>query len=64
MNKYNLDIKEMLNILNKKSGVLGISGVSSDFRDLDDAAFNSSMGRPSMAAARPETYRCEVPWKP
>ena len=28
----------MLNILNKKSGVLGISGVSSDFRDLDDAA--------------------------
>ena len=28
----------MLNILNKKSGVLGLSGVSSDFRDLDDAA--------------------------
>ncbi|MDD6056267.1 MAG: acetate kinase [Helicobacter sp.] len=26
--------KEILNILNKKSGVLGISGVSSDFRDL------------------------------
>jgi acetate kinase len=38
MNKYNLDIDEMLNILNKKSGVLGVSGVSSDFRDLDDAA--------------------------
>ena len=32
------DIKEMLNILNKKSGVLGISGISSDFRDLDAAA--------------------------
>ena len=28
----------MLNILNKKSGVLGISGVSSDFRDLEQAA--------------------------
>src|SRR5699024_10427628 len=28
----------MLNILNKKSGVLGISGVSSDFHDLDEAA--------------------------
>ena len=28
------DISEMLNILNKKSGMLGISGVSSDFRDL------------------------------
>ncbi len=38
MNKYNMDIKEMLNVLNKKSGVLGISGVSSDFRDLDAAA--------------------------
>jgi len=38
MNRYNMDIKEMLNVLNKKSGVLGISGVSSDFRDLGDAA--------------------------
>ena len=38
MNKYNMDIKEMLNVLNKKSGVLGISGVSSDFRDLEQAA--------------------------
>ena len=38
MNKYGMDIKEMLNVLNKKSGVLGISGVSSDFRDLEEAA--------------------------
>lgn len=38
MNKYGLGIDETLNILNKKSGVLGISGVSSDFRDLDNAA--------------------------
>lgn len=38
MNKHGYDIKEMLNLLNKKSGVLGISGVSSDFRDLEDAA--------------------------
>ena len=38
MNKYGYSIDEMLNILNKKSGVLGISGVSSDFRDLDAAA--------------------------
>ena len=28
----------MNNILNKQSGVLGVSGVSSDFRDLEDAA--------------------------
>ncbi len=38
MGRYGYDIKEMLTILNKKSGVLGISGVSSDFRDLDEAA--------------------------
>ena len=38
MNKYGYTADEMLNILNKKSGVLGISGVSSDFRDLDKAA--------------------------
>ena len=37
MNKYNLNIDEMLNILNKKSGVQGVSGVSSDFRDLENA---------------------------
>ncbi len=38
MNKYGLGIDEMLNVLNKKSGVLGVSGVSSDFRDLEAAA--------------------------
>ena len=37
-NKENLNIDEMLNILNKKSGVLGLSEVSSDFRDLGEAA--------------------------
>ena len=37
MNKYNMNIDEMLNILNKKSGVQGVSGVSSDFRDLENA---------------------------
>jgi len=33
-----LTINEIDNILNKKSGVLGISGVSSDFRDLEAAS--------------------------
>ncbi|MEG2513312.1 MAG: acetate kinase [Acetivibrio sp.] len=37
-NKENLTIGEVLNLLNKKSGVLGMSGVSSDFRDLENAA--------------------------
>jgi acetate kinase len=35
--KENLNSGESTNILNKKSGVLGISGVSSDFRDLEEA---------------------------
>ena len=38
MGRYGWDMKEMMNVLNKKSGVLGISGVSSDFRDLESAA--------------------------
>ena len=38
MKKENLTVDEMDNILNKKSGVLGISGVSSDFRDIEEAA--------------------------
>ena len=38
MNKYGMNITEMLTILNKKSGVQGVSGVSSDFRDLSAAA--------------------------
>ena len=37
MNKYGMNIKEMVSILNKKSGVEGVSGVSSDFRDLENA---------------------------
>lgn len=40
MNKYGMNIDEMLNILNKKSGVEGLSCVSSDFRDLENAANN------------------------
>ena len=38
MKKENLSVDQMDTILNKKSGVLGISGVSSDFRDIEKAA--------------------------
>lgn len=38
MDHENLSVKEMDTVLNKKSGVLGISGVSSDFRDIETAA--------------------------
>ena len=37
MNKHGMNIDEMLNVLNKKSGVEGISAISSDFRDLESA---------------------------
>jgi len=41
MNKYGMSADECLTMLNKKSGVLALSnGVSSDFRDLDNAAAN------------------------
>ncbi len=37
MNKAGKTIEEVDNIYNKKSGVLGVSGISSDFRDLEQA---------------------------
>lgn len=40
MEKENLSVKEMNDILNKKSGFLGVSGVSSDCRDISEAMKN------------------------
>ena len=37
-NKYDMTISEAVNLLNKESGMLGLSGVSSDFRDLEAGA--------------------------
>ena len=36
--KEDLDIKETNNLINKRSGLLGISGISSDMRDIENAA--------------------------
>ncbi len=55
-NKEDLSIDEMLNILNKKSGVLGLSGVSSDFRDLGEAAESGN----EQAKTTLETYYYRV----
>jgi len=38
MDKEGMSIAEVDTLMNKKSGVFGISGVSSDFRDIEDAA--------------------------
>jgi acetate kinase len=38
MEKENINAQQVNDLMNKKSGVLGISGVSSDFRDIGSAA--------------------------
>ncbi len=42
MEKENLSIDEVTDLMNKRSGVLGVSGVSSDFRDVQEAASNGN----------------------
>ena len=37
MNKTGMTAEETINVLNKKSGFLGVSGISSDARDIEDA---------------------------
>ena len=56
-NTYNMDVNECLNVLNKKSGVYGLSdNLSSDFRDLENAA---EEGNAAAALAR-EKFSYEV----
>ena len=40
--KLGCSLDDVITILNKKSGVAGISGVSSDFRDLDQASMDGN----------------------
>ncbi len=42
MEREHLSIGEVNNILNKNSGILGLSGVSSDFRDVKAASFEGN----------------------
>ena len=49
MKEEGLSVDEVNDLLNKKSGVLGISGISSDFRDIEDAAFNKGNRRAQLA---------------
>ena len=56
-NTYGMDVNECLNVLNKKSGVQALSdGLSSDFRDLENAA---AEGNAAAALAR-EKFSYEV----
>jgi acetate kinase len=49
MSELNLSIEEVNDLVNKKSGVLGISGVSSDFRDIEKAAWEDGNHRAQLA---------------
>ncbi len=54
-NKENLDIAGVMNVLNKKSGVLGISGYTSDFMDLEN---DCKAGKPeALLTMRVFAYR-------
>ncbi len=55
-NKYGMTVDQVLNELNKKSGVLAVSGVSSDFRDIEE---NANAGNADCALAL-EKFAYEV----
>ena len=46
MKHYDMDINQTINYLNKKSGLLGISGVSGDMRDLEQISFDENSTDP------------------
>ena len=49
MKKLNLSLDEANDLINKKSGFLGISGISSDMRDVENAAWNDGDKRAQLA---------------
>lgn len=49
MEKENLDLKGANDLVNKRSGVLGISGISSDMRDIEDEAWKKGNERANLA---------------
>ncbi|WP_300697046.1 acetate kinase, partial [uncultured Clostridium sp.] len=49
MKEEGLSADEVNDLMNKKSGVLGVSGLSSDFRDIEDGAFKEKNPRAILA---------------
>jgi len=49
MKEKNLTVDEVNNLMNKESGIFGISGISSDFRDLKKAAYKDGNHRAELA---------------
>lgn len=49
MDKEELDLSSLNTVFNKQSGMLGVSGVSSDMRDIENAAWNEGSERANLA---------------
>jgi acetate kinase len=49
IDELKMSSKEVNDIMNKKSGIFGVSGVSSDFRDVENAAWNEGNKRADIA---------------
>lgn len=49
MDKEELALSSMNTVFNKQSGMLGVSGVSSDMRDIEDASWNKGNHRATLA---------------
>lgn len=56
MEKEGLDDKGLSDLMNKKSGVYGMTGISSDFRDIEDAAAQNN----ELAQVALESYAKKV----
>ena len=56
MEKEGLDAKGLSDLMNKKSGVYGMTGISSDFRDIEDAAAQNN----ELAQVALESYAKKV----
>jgi len=55
MEKENLDVKQATDLINKKSGMLGLSGISNDMRDIEKAAHEGN--RRAQVALEVFAYR-------
>ena len=49
MKKKNMSVDDANNLINKKSGMLGVSGISYDMRDIENAAWNDGHKRAQLA---------------
>jgi acetate kinase len=45
MQKEEIGISQIVTLVNKQSGILGVSGISSDMREVEEAAFSESSQR-------------------